>query len=156
MAQFEIKWTAPEFPFREKGVSWYWISIIVAVIILGISIWQKNFLFGFFIVIAEILVLTWANREPQLVEFVINEKGLSIGENKFTAYTTMESFSVEANADKEWPDIFFQFHRRLRPILKIRVPHDRLTEIQKSLKAVLPQTEHETSFLDTLEELIGF
>ncbi len=60
MATFEINWEAPEFEYREKDVSWYWISIIAAAAIIAFSVWQRNFLFGFFIVIAEMLVIDGA------------------------------------------------------------------------------------------------
>ncbi len=156
MASFELRWQAPEYEYREKGVSWYWISMIVAVIILGAAIWQKNFLFGFFVVTAEILILAWANREPPLIEFVLNEKGFSIGSEKSYAYAELESFSIDNFGETDWPSLFFQFHRKLKPPLKARIPKDRLAEIEKALKTVLAQVQHEHSMLDTLEEFIGF
>lgn len=156
MAPFEIKWQAPEYEFRPKGVSWYWISIIVAVLFVAFAAWQKNFLFGFFVLIAEILILAWANREPPLVEFVLNEKGLAVGGRKSYAYAEMESWSVDDFGETDWPSLFFQFHKRLKPALKIRVPKSRVPDLQKALKGTLPQVEHEHSMLDTLEEFIGF
>lgn len=156
MASFEIKWQAPEFEYRPKGVSWYWVSIIVAVIILAIAVWQKNFLFGFFVILAEVLLLTWANREPQLVNFILTEKGLSVGDRKFHAFADVESFSTDTHEGADWPDLFFEFRRRLKPLLKVKIPKGRAAEIEKSLKTILQQTEHEHSLLDTIEELIGF
>jgi len=156
MTPFQIKWQAPEFKYRPKSISWYWISIILAVILLGAAVWQKNFFFGFFVVAAEILILIWANREPPLVEFSLNEKGLSVGGREFHAYTEIESFSADEEMDAEWPDLFFQFRRRLKPVLKIKAPKNQMAEIQNALKAVLPQIKHEQSLLDALEEFIGF
>ncbi|MDP3892652.1 hypothetical protein, partial [Nocardioides sp.] len=69
MEQFNIEWRAPEFYYREKGVSWYWLSIIAAIVILSVSVWQKNFLFAVFVVIAEILMLVWAGRKPREISF---------------------------------------------------------------------------------------
>lgn len=152
----EIKWQAPEFEYRQKGVSWYWVSIVVAVVILAITIWQKNFLFGFFVIAAEILVLTWANREPPAINFTLTDKGLSVGDRKFYAFAEMESFSTDTHEGAEWSNLFFQFRRRLKPLLKIKIPKSRATEIEKTLKTMLQQAEHEHSMLDTLEEFIGF
>jgi len=156
MASFEIRWQAPEFEYRPKSVSWYWISIIIAVVIVGISVWQKNFLFGFLIVIAEILILVWANREPPLVEFLVDEKGLGVGGQKFHAWNEMESFSINDYPETDWPNLYFRFHARLKTPLKIKMPKERMAEIQKFLQTLLPQTKHERSALETLEELIGF
>ena len=46
MAKFETTWEAPEFEYREKEVSWYWISIIAAALIIAFSVWEKDFLFA--------------------------------------------------------------------------------------------------------------
>lgn len=156
MSPFEIKWSAPEFEYRAKGVSWYWLSIIIAAALVGVSVWQKNFLFGLLVVLAEILVLVWANREPPLVGFAVNEKGLEVGGQKFHAWTEMESFSIDDYLETDWPNLYFQFHARLKTPLKIKMPKERVAEIQKILQTILPQTKHERSALETLEELIGF
>ena len=156
MNPFEIKWQAPEFEYREKGVSWYWVSIIIAALLIGVSVWQKNFLFGFFVVLAEILMLSWANRKPSLVEFTLTEKGLSVGGQKFHAYADIESFSAEEYAEQEGPDLYFQFKKRLRTMVKIKTPKARFHEILKALNTFLPQVKHEPSLLDAFEEFVGF
>lgn len=156
MDHFELKWRSPEYEYRPKGVSWYWISIIVAVIILGLAVWWKNFLFGFFVVIAEILIIVHANREPSLVDFALDEKGITVGGLKSYAYTEMESWSIYAFGETEWPSLFFQFHRRLKPPLKVKFPRARIAELQAALQGVLKQIDHEHSMLDALEELIRF
>src|ERR1700739_3361867 len=99
MASFEITWQAREYDYPEKSVSWYWISIIISVLILGLAVWQKNFLFGFFIVVAEVLILSWANRTPPLIDFKLDEKGLLIGTEKQHAYSEFEAWSVENDED---------------------------------------------------------
>jgi hypothetical protein len=71
MASFEINWQAPEFEYRPKSISWYWTSI-----------WDRNFLFGVFIVIAEVLLIAWGNDAPPTVNFVLTDSNLSIGETK--------------------------------------------------------------------------
>src|SRR5580700_3929311 len=92
---FEIKWQAPEYEFQEKGVSWYWLSIIAAALIVGFSVWEKNFLFGLFIVIAEILFIVWGNQQPRLVSFVMNESGLEIGTTKKYQWKEFASVGVD-------------------------------------------------------------
>lgn len=156
MAPFEIKWQAPEFEYREKSVSWYWISIIAAIVMIGIAVWQRNFLFGLFIIVAEILILAWANHEPPLRHFSINEKGLVLSDEKKYRYEDFENFSLDDSLSEDWPDLFFQFRRRLRPFLKIKIPKENSAEIQKVLSSVLPQVEHERSLLDSIEKIIGF
>src|SRR5271154_1210216 len=99
MAQFEIKWIAPEFEYHEKDISWYWMTIIIAAIIIAFSVWQRNFLFGLFIVIAEILVIAWGNKTPRPFSFKMNEDGFEIGAEKIHSWKEFENWSTEAAAD---------------------------------------------------------
>ncbi|HUZ93051.1 MAG TPA: hypothetical protein VNG29_03600 [Candidatus Paceibacterota bacterium] len=156
MAPFEFSWQAPEYEYREKGAAWYWISIVVAALVIGAAVWERNFLFGFFIVIAESLLLVYANRKPETMEFALNEHGLTIHGYKSYAYTDMESWSVDEFGDTEWPSLFFQFRRRLKPPIKLKIPKAKIPDVQKVMKPILPQVPHEHSMLDTLEELIRF
>ena len=77
MAQFHTEWSAPEFEYRPKSVSWYWISIICAAAIIAFAIWEQNFLFGIFVVIAEILLIAWGNEMPATVSITLTESELS-------------------------------------------------------------------------------
>ena len=75
----EIQWHAPEFEYRAKTMSWYWLSILLAVVILALAVWQKNFLFGIFVIVAEILILVWANREPRTLRAYFEELAAGAG-----------------------------------------------------------------------------
>ena len=155
MADREIKWSAQEFDRRPKGVSWYWLSMIVAVVILGIAVWQKNFLFGFFVVVAEILVLIWGNREPGVVGFALDAGGLAVG-NKKHIYSEFENFSAENDQEKEWLNLFLNFKSRIKPALKVKIPKARAGEIKRALASELQEIEHQPSLLDAFEEFFGF
>lgn len=150
-----LKWQAPEFDYREKDVSWYWMSIIVAVIILGFAVWQKNFPFGFFVVLAEILILVWANTEPPTVNFELGERGLAVGEHTFHSYAELASFSVDDETSEEWSHLFFQF-KRPKPKLKIKVQKGLVNDVRQTLKGLLSEVKHEHSLIDAIEEIIGF
>lgn len=156
MQKFEIAWQAPEFEYYEKDVSWYWLSVIVAVIILSAAVWQKNFLFAAFIIFAEILILVWAGQKPKMTEFKLNEQGLTIGSRKFYPYAEIIGFSVDENGTDEWPEIIFRFQRRLQSTVKIKTPKHRLGEIEQALALIVKKIEFEESFLETLERFLGF
>ena len=42
-----IEWQAPAFRYYPKDVSWYWLSFIIAILIMAFAIWQNNFLLPF-------------------------------------------------------------------------------------------------------------
>ncbi len=155
MAKFEISWEAPEFEYREKDVSWYWISIIVAAVIIAFSVWQKDFLFGFFIVIAEMLFIVWGNRSPKAVAFTLTDTEIDIGGFKSHAMKEFESWSAESDG-AEWADVMFYFRSHIRPPLLVIVPEEKMAELRTNLRVVLKEIEHEPSLLDSIEKFLRF
>lgn len=156
MPQFETTWQAPEFEYRHKDISWYWISIITAVLILAAAIWLRNFLFGFFIVIAEILFIVWGGREPRTVDFKLTEKGLTIGNRKFYQAGNIENFSLDYHPDEKWETVVLHFKQKLQPTLRITVPKNQFMEIRKALTTIAPEVEHHESLLEALEKFFRF
>jgi hypothetical protein len=155
MASFEITWQAPEFEYRPKSVSWYWMSIIVSAAIIAFAIWQRNFLFGVFVVIAEILFIAWGNEAPAVLTFVLTENDLAVGDTKQYRIDLFENFSVN-ELDDDWTQLFFTFKTKLRTPLKIILPRAKVEEVQKNLKPILREVKFEPSLLDSLEKIIGF
>lgn len=155
MAKFETKWDASEFEYREKDVSWYWISIIVAAVIIAFSVWQKDFLFGLFIIIAEILFIVWGNKTPKTIPFTLTDAELQIGGYKTYAMKEFESWSVDLD-DGEWADMAFYFRSRLKPALSVIVPAAKVAEIRANLKTVLKEIEHEPTLVDSIEKFLRF
>ena len=156
MAESALQWRAPEFEERPKDVSWYWASIIAAVLILGFALWRGNFLFAVFILIAEMLVIAWGNRTPNIVDFSLSENVLTVSGRIRYALGDMEHWSVAEGSSEEWAAITFHPKRGVRLPVLIHAPRARLAEIEHYLLVRLPKIEHEESFLDTLEKFLGF
>jgi len=155
MAKFEIHWEAPEFEYREKEVSWYWMSIIVAALIIGFSAWQKDFLFGFFIVIAEILFIVWGNKVPAVVSFLLNDSEITIGGYKTYLIKEFESWSTDSDGG-EWAEVMLHFRSRIHPPLALIVPEVKLPELRANLKLVLNEIEHQPTLIDSIEKFLRF
>lgn len=152
----QITWQAPEFDYREKSVSWYWISIVVSVALLGAAVWQKNFFFGFFVVVAEILVITWGNKKPEMLEFSADDSGIHIKDRKTYKYTDLQSFGVDNEGATEWASIFLSFKSKTRPRVRIKAPKKDVGKIGSALSGYINQEEYDPSLLDSLEEFVGF
>lgn len=154
--RFSIEWQAPEFEYRDKGVSWYWLSVIIAVVLLAISVWQKNFLFSVFVVLAEVMILVWAKQKPRTVKFTVDDKGLTINGQKFYPYSAIEAFGTTIGTGNEFSEIKFLPRQGLRAIIRVKIPARRLSEIEQALLPMLKKTDIDESFLDSLEKFIGF
>lgn len=150
-----MNWQAPEYEDRPKSVSWYWLSIIIAAAIIAFAIWERNFLFGIFIVLAEILFIAWGNETPANITFTLTENELLIGEGKRYQVKLFENYSAN-DLNDDWTELFLTFKSKLRTPLKIMVPKAKLEEIRKNLKPILREVEFEPTLLDSLEKIIGF
>jgi hypothetical protein len=155
MAKFQITWEAPEFEYREKEVSWYWISIIAAALIIAFSVWQKDFLFGFFIVIAEILFIVWGNKVPNTVTFILTDTEIDIGGYKTYFMKEFDGWSADTY-DGEWADVAFYFRSRIHPPLAIMVPKEKVEEFRANMKTVLKEIEHQPTLIDSIEKFLRF
>jgi hypothetical protein len=155
MAKFEITWEAPEFEYREKEVSWYWLSIIAAALIIAFAAWEKDFLFGFFIVIAEILFIVWGNKVPHTVNFTVTDTEIDIGGYKNYLFKEFESWSVDAD-DAGWAEFLFHFRSRLHPPLAIIAPEEKLADLRANLKLILKEVEHQPTLIDSIEKFLRF
>lgn len=155
MASFALIWEAPEYEYREKDVSWYWISIIVAALVVAFSISEKNFLFGLFVVLAEVLFIVWGNRVPRIVHFTLNENGIEVRGGAAHPWSSFESMGVEA-AGSGFAELVFIFRAKLKTPFKVLFPEDRLTELRGHLKTILKEIPYEPTLIDSIEKLLRF
>jgi len=103
----EITWHAPEFKYRYKDISWYWLSFAVAGVLILLSLWQKNLLFIIFIIIAESMIIIWANRFPKELRFKLDKKGVYIDKINFYPYEELDGFHILENEDEDSDLILF-------------------------------------------------
>ena len=152
------RWKAPEFRYYPKTSGWYYWSIFITLLFLVFAIWQKNFLFGFFIVVAETLILSWGSKKPADLDFALDEKGLTIGPEKSYSYTELKSFA-ETDMDPDdspYVELMLYFNRHLRTTMLLLVPKEKYTEVKTALGEKLPKVEADLTLLDALERIIRF
>ncbi len=150
-----FSWQAPEFEFVIKDVMWYWLSLIAGLILVFIAVWQKNFLFIIFIVLAEILIFSWAEKVPKIWKFSITGKGIKIGENKFYPFREIASFDIHEYSE-EFSEVVFKMRGKFHPYLKIFIHSEDSGEIEKIISRFLRREELIVSLADVVGRIIGF
>lgn len=154
--KFEIKWQAPEFFYYQKDVSWYWLVLILGVILVAFALWQKNFLFAVFVVIAMFLLFYWGRSEPRSVEFKLNEKGLEI-DKKFHPYEDFVYFSVNENSEiNSLNQLNLKTKNRLRSLISIYVEKEKMGVVKKKLSRYLEEIKYEENLIDVFLKLFRF
>ena len=157
-----ISWQAPEFEYRPKDVSWYWLSLIAAIILIALAVWQKNFLFVVFVVIAWLVITSLADRFPTIWKFKIDEKGLNIslpnkksGNDKFYPYEDIEGFDIHYGGE-EYKELVLKIKKKFSPYLKINIYAADEEKIKNFLLQRLSKDEYQISLTDSLSNLIKF
>lgn len=156
MDPFEIIWEAPEYDHHAKDIAWYWVSIGIALILLVFAVWQRNYLFAFFIIVAEILIIVWAEKEPPHWHFTVNEKGVHIKGHKSYSYHHIHSFHVYEHELSPWDELLFHLKGKVHPTLMVKFPKAQAREIRQALSRHIPYVEKEESFADVLRRYLRF
>lgn len=153
----KIEWRAPEHEYYPKSLIWFWTTIIIAILFLILSIWQKNFLFSIFIIIAEILILIWGSYEPKIINFKITNDEILVGENNFYSFNTISSFSSGPSIMPDLSEIKINFKNKLSFSISILVPVSILEEVKKIFyEKNIPEVEHEEHFIDYIQKILRF
>lgn len=157
MAEKEIKWSAPEFEYYHKGVSWHWLLIMAAGIIVLVSLWQKNFLFAVFIAIAAALMVKWGHHEPRYINFRLTGEGLEF-DGKEHPYENFVGFATHPahGQSEDLSYLVFRRRHRLGAYLKILVPTKAIEGIRIFANKYLPEIEYEESLTDHLSRILKF
>jgi len=156
-----IEWQAPEFEYYKKDVSWYWLSLMVSIVLLALSFWQKNFLFAVFIIIAWLVIVYSASRLPEVWNFKIDDKGIEISlantkeGQKFYSYAEIEGFDIHLASD-QYKELVLKFKSRLSPYLKINILANEEEKIKNFLLNHIPKEEYRISLSDLISKLIRF
>ena len=153
-----IAWQAPEFEHRPKTTAWYWARVVIAILLLAMAIWQKNFIFAVFIVIAEVMLMVWGSSEPKMIPFALNDRGLTIGGTKFYPFTDISSWSADAEGffDPEWPDITLHLVHHFHTGLKVKVPRAMFLDVERVLRDHAREVPFKPTMMDVIEKLLGF
>ena len=127
---------------------------------LALALWQKNFLFMVFVVVAWLVIVSLAGRFPNIWEFKIDEDGVSVGlpnseTKKFYSYSEINSFDI-CPADKEYNELVLKFKSRFTPLLKINIHSGEEEKIKNFLLKFLEQKEAPPSLIDSILRLIRF
>jgi len=153
----EIRWSAPEYHYYDKGIAWYWLVIIAAIIIGTLALLQKNFLFIVFIAIASALGLFWGHRQPKTVNFILNQNGLDIDGKKFYAFESLVGFSLlPSYENSEINELAIKTKEQINGWIKIIIASQRAEQISEFLKRNLQEIEYQESMAEHIARILKF
>jgi hypothetical protein len=151
----EISWRAAEYDHYEKGGGWYLLVGGAALILFIIAMWQKNFFFGIFILLAGIMVISLANKKPNVLDFKLTEKGCEVGRGVFYEYGQLENFSLR-NRQGRLDELILRKKATFNPFMRIPIDGQTAEKAKVFLAEKLPEVEDQSTLLDVLIDFLGF
>lgn len=150
-----ITWQAPEFEHIEKSTTWYWGSMGIAVVLIAIALWQKNFLFAVFIVVAELAIFMFAGEKPKMWDFAIDERGITIEKHKTYRYQDITLYDIHDFSD-EYSELVLRTRSKIHHYVKIFIRVEDEERIMEMLDERIERGEIEVTAMELLERAIGF
>jgi len=98
LSQVVFAWQHPDYVVYVKDKKWYILSIVVLVLMVAWSIWDKNYLFAVFLVMFYMIVLLYENRPPEMIDFFITPLGVKSGA-KFHGWNKFSHFYIIYRAE---------------------------------------------------------
>jgi hypothetical protein len=148
-----ITWSGPDHEHQTKTSDWYWALGTIAVSCAVTAMIFGNILFAVLILAAATTLGIVASREPRIVEFVLNEKGLLAGDT-FHSFDEIQAFWVDT--EREEPVLLIDTTRVMTPHLFIPLNHVDPEDIRSFLSRRVPEEYLQEPFSHKLFEFFGF
>ncbi|MDD5318625.1 MAG: hypothetical protein PHF79_02275 [Candidatus Pacebacteria bacterium] len=149
-------WSAHEYVYQKKTADWFWAVGIITISAAVITIIFGNILFAILILVGAAALTLFAAREPHLVNFKIDERGLYVEKNLYP-FATLESFWVEHNDHLGFPSkILVKSKKRIMPLIVIPLDEVDPQDIHDVLDLYLKEEEHIEPLSQKLMEYLGF
>ena len=154
----QITWSAPEFHYYEKGPMLYWALFGISSLLAILALFQQNFFFAVFIVIAAVLSGIWGARTPRTLHFALTERGLDIQERKLYPYDVFVGFSIVSPIPQSDSLSEIVFLGKGITGFKMRVIADKnvIPEIREELLKKIPELEYEESVAEHIGRILRF
>ena len=149
-----VSWSASEYIANPKNVEWFSIlgigSLVLAAVVYLLT---RDVINTGIILVLGIIVGVFAARQPQVLDYHIDEQGIHIGP-KFYPYPGFKSFSVVEEG--AFAHISLMPLKRFMPPLAIHFAPDDEEKIIDTLADYLPYEEHKIDMVDSLSRRLRF
>lgn len=148
-------WYVPEFTYQEKTKNWYWIVGLVALGLIILSLFMRNYLLGFFVLIGTFLMFTQATKQPKEILIEVSESGINI-DTDLHKYETIKAFWIQEQRGGEFMLILLT-SQIMTPLQSIMLPPDLDPMLfREFLLEFLPEEKLRQSYTERLMHMIGF
>jgi hypothetical protein len=143
-SQDVFSWKVPEYDRPARSRNWYIIAGILAVLIIGYAVWDKNYIFALFMLIAAVIVMFFDKNDAQLLDVIIDRKGLKIG-SSFYEINELKDFFIIYRPEEGIKNLYFHFKSAIRHRLSIPLVNTDPVAIRGFLRRYLQEDLDKTN-----------
>ncbi len=148
-----LQWSAPEYHHYQRSVDWFWAVGIITICIAVLAFIFDNALFGILILLSAGILIFYAIRAPQDINYEINQRGIIVGKD-LHPYLTIESFWLETRHGE--PKIILKSKKAVLPYIIIPVHEESADDIATVLRDFLEEKELAEPASHKVMEYLGF
>ena len=149
-----VSWSASEFIAHQKSASWYIVLAVGAVLAAAIIyILSRDKISTVMIIIVAASFGFFASRKPRTLQYMVDEKGISIG-SKLYPYELFKSFAIMDEG--AFSSLVLLPLKRFMPSISVYCPPDNEDDIVDILGAYLPEEQLSHDMLDRLLRKVRF
>lgn len=149
-----VTWTASEYIEHKKGLFWYILLFLVAVVVTSLLyLFTRDVVSSAIVFILLITLAVVAARKPRVLEYNLDKAGLAVG-RKFYSYSNFKSFTLEEVGPLK-SITFLPMKRFMPPISVYFAPEDE-NKIISALSQLLPYEQRRSSSVDNFMRSIRF
>ena len=145
-----LNWQAHEYNHTEKGRDWYWALWIIVCAVGATAILFGNVLLAVLIVVGGIALSLYAARKPLLMEYMIDDRGITVGGTVLFPFAWLDAFNIERG------NILIKQKKTVSTLLMIPLGEMDGGEVRALLKQHLLEEEIEEPLSQILMEWLGF
>lgn len=131
-----VTWRFSDRPIYNYSRRWYLIMTAIGLALLVFSVFTKNPLFAFIIVIGWALFFYRARLKPAILEAAVTEDGVEAGKD-FYSYDDLKNFWVIYKPPAKM--LYLSFKSALRPVLGITLDEANPVQIRTQLRRYLEE-----------------
>lgn len=151
----EFSWKITAHDVHERTPLFYAIVFGATILLLAFCLWQRNFLFGVFVLMATGTILFLSTQHNEEHPFALTESSLVIGEGESEfPYKQFSHYDIYEFARDDY-EILLIFRDHMKQMLRVRIHAKDKETIDAILSQHVKRKPIEPTFLDIVSKIIG-
>lgn len=127
----EISWTTKEFEKYQRGLAWYIVMTLIALLLIALAWWLKLWMLIAVVVVAFVVLIVIHRANPREIVVTVNDENLIFGPRTLPL-KRIKSFWVVKTPDGD--KINFVASARFSPLLTFSIPEEKIAPLRDLLK----------------------